>query len=95
MTTELRTTLRVLAATLLLAAISAPLAVRLLLARGAVVNNAFYITALAGNLTAVLLLALTVGLGGYFLTRPAPREQPAIERVAPRGTRRNASSTRR
>jgi hypothetical protein len=55
---------------LTVAGIGVPIAVRFVLHRVGLVNNAWFITALAADLVVVLLLGLAAGVGAYLLTQP-------------------------
>ena len=66
---EWRTVVAILALMLLLAAMSGPVGLRLLLHHPGTVNRTWLIIALAANLASVLSLALILGVGGYFVSR--------------------------
>ena len=70
MTKTQRIAFGVIGLLLTLAGIGAPIAVRFVLHRAGLVNNAWFITALAADLVVVLLLGLAAGVGGYLLTQP-------------------------
>jgi hypothetical protein len=83
MSRDWRIVVAILALMLLLAAMSEPAGLRLLLHHPGTVNRTWLIIALAANLARVLLLALTVGVCGYFMSQPENEPAEWIQLLIP------------